>query len=487
MSRLTRRSFTQWSLSTLAASSIVSKVAGADEASKESADSVSEVYDFARPALGRVQPVPADNIKASPLSVGFETLDREHFDPKKTYPHLAKLGVKWARCQTGWCRCETTPGQYTFAWLDEVVDSLLAIGVQPWFNLGYGNQLYAPKADKHAVGWAPVFDEQYKKAWLNFTRAIAEHFADRVKCWEIWNEPNISGFWKPEKPNATDYVDLVKITAPEIRKRVSDAVIIGGAYAGMPTKYFEQCMAEGMGDYVDRVSYHPYRPVPESGYASTLAEWRKTLAKHNDKLRFWQGENGCPSKGGKGSAGALSKLNWNETRQAKWLTRRILTDLRLEVELTSYFHLVDLVGYRGITNFKGLLRGTDYSPKPSFFAYQCLAALFDSQPQHKSAMAPKLSGELPKSIETAGFVRNGHGICAYWVPANLQKRWTPTKVNVSLPATAGIKQPVMVDPLSSRVYSLTTEKGTDGQLALADLPLLDYPLLITDQAVALGS
>ena len=59
------------------------------------------------------------------------------------------------------------------------------------------------------------------------------------------------------------------------------------------------------------------------------------------------------------ATGALAGADWDETRQAKWLTRRIVYDLALGVDLTSYFLIVDLVGYRGSTNWKGLLRGDD--------------------------------------------------------------------------------------------------------------------------------
>ncbi|MBM3891175.1 MAG: hypothetical protein FJ388_18850, partial [Verrucomicrobia bacterium] len=119
--------------------------------------------------IGKLKPRSSASIKASPLGVGYETLDRQHFDPVKTYQHAAQLGVKWARCQTGWARTEKTKGQYDFGWLDEVVNELLKIGIQPWFNLGYGNPLYTPKADETAVGWVPVFDEAAMDGWKNFT------------------------------------------------------------------------------------------------------------------------------------------------------------------------------------------------------------------------------------------------------------------------------------------------------------------------------
>jgi hypothetical protein len=55
------------------------------------------------PELGRLTPLHSNQITSSPFSVGFETLDRKGFDPRPTYEPLGKLGIKWARVQTGWC------------------------------------------------------------------------------------------------------------------------------------------------------------------------------------------------------------------------------------------------------------------------------------------------------------------------------------------------------------------------------------------------
>lgn len=440
---------------------------------------------FGLPVAGKLQTKRSDQVAASPLSVGFEVLDRQGFDPQRTYPHLAKLGVKWARCQTGWCRCETTPGRYDFGWLDQVVDSLLELGIQPWFNLGYGNRLYTPEADETAVGWAPIFDPKPQAAWLQFTRAIAAHFRGRVQHWEIWNEPNITAFWKPQKPNAADYTELVRITAPEIRRQVPGAVIIGCALAGMPLAYLQGCMEAGLGELVDRVSYHPYRPVPEANYESEVAAMRQLVAKYNPKIHLWQGENGCPSVGGPKSTGALSNLQWDETRQAKWLLRRIVSDLRLELELTSYFHTVDLLGYRGKNNFKGLLRGADYSPKPAYFAYQHLCALFDSATPHCADLQLRLLSGENVHLQKAGFVRGGRAMFAYWYPANLQQGWEPKRVDMALSAApqAKIDEPVLLDLLDGKAYRPPQATREGQQLVLRQVPLLDYPLLVADRSL----
>jgi hypothetical protein len=453
------------------------------------------------------------------LGIGFETLDRRFFDPEKTYEPLEKLGIKWARVQTGWSRCETTKGKYDFAWLDEIVDTLRGHGIQPWFNLTYGNQLYSPQAiNAFAVGWAPITDET-RQPWLRFVRALAEHFRGRVQHWEIWNEPNITLFWKPKKPSPAGYAELVKLTAPAIRASIPDAVLIGGGFSGAPVSFLEGCLDAGMADHVDRISFHPYRLVPESNYVQDVEKMRALLAHHKPSLALWQGECGCPSAANSG--GALSKHHWNEPQQARWLLRRVLNDLRLKVEHVSWYNVADQLDYASgwrkqrpqsekpeVTTvdygtgaqtsarnnlYFGLLRVPGYTPKPSYFAYQNLCALFDSQT--KTADVPmQFAGDFPESeldvsvekIEQAAFARVGCPLVAYWFPVAVQKNMPTQAVDVTIAVKSDLmlRKPVLVNPLNGNVSKLEGEQSA-GQWKFTALPLTDYPMLITDAAVVL--
>lgn len=447
--------------------------------------------------IGRVEPRAGKAVGASPFSVGFETLDRRMFDPERTYDHLFRLGVKWARVQTGWSRSEEEPCLFDFGWLDDVVDRLHGNGVQPWFNLGYGNRLYSPEApDAAAVGWVPLGEPSREKAWLRYVRKMADHYAERVRHWEIWNEPNITHFWKPAKPNPAEYVRLVRMTAPEIRKRVPDAVIIGGALAGISRDFLRESLEAGLGGLVDRISYHPYRAIPEKRYDEDVGHMRRLLAEHAPQVRLWQGENGCPSTAG--SAGALRQFAWDEARQAKWLLRRIMTDLRLEIELTSYFHLVDLVQYKpeagatGRANTKGLLRGGDYTPKPSYFAYQCLCALIDAETKKVELRADiRTDREEVKRISADEihqviFERKGKAMLAYWYPADLFEDFTMRQVEmqIQLPEDLSLTDPVLIDPLAVRMYRV--KRREEAGTIFRRLPLTDYPLILAEREVCIS-
>ncbi len=441
--------------------------------------------------LGKVRPRPATSIAASPLGVGFETLDRKMFDPEPVYPFLARLGAKWARVQTGWARCEPAKGRYDFAWLDAIVDRLLAIGIQPWFNLGYGNRLYTPEAtNQFAVGWAPLWDEAARQAWLRFVGALADNFHDRVKHWEIWNEPNHKNFWKPHKADPAEYVEFVRMTAPVIRQNVPGAMIVGPTVWG--PAYFKGCFEHGLGELVDKVSYHWYAAMPEYKYEASVAGCREVLAEHGLDKPLWQGESGCPSQSG--GAGAMASRPWTEALQARWVVRRTLSDLRLRVELSSYFHAVDMLYPNadgtpdGRLNAKGLIRRSDYTPKPSYFAYQCLCALFDAETQWAERpleILPADEEPLDQSaLLKAAFVRRGRPLYAYWLPADLRKELRIRTVDLTIPDMPGalLDTPVLIEPLTATVHRLprAARSGRDWKIPAA--PLSDCPLIVADRS-----
>ena len=67
--------------------------------------------------IGTLAMTPAKEIpETSPASIGFECLDRKLFEPTdEVYARLGACGVKWARVQSMWSRCETEKGKYDFS------------------------------------------------------------------------------------------------------------------------------------------------------------------------------------------------------------------------------------------------------------------------------------------------------------------------------------------------------------------------------------
>src|SRR4029079_12046789 len=76
--------------------------------------------------------------------------------------------------------------------------------------------------------------------YTNFLKAAAQRYSPvgtkrpaglrgSVREWEIWNEPNLFGFWTP--PNATVYGNFLKASVVALRAVDSHAVVISGGMA----------------------------------------------------------------------------------------------------------------------------------------------------------------------------------------------------------------------------------------------------------------
>ena len=122
--------------------------------------------------------------------------------------------------------------EYNFTYLDRVVDEYVRLGIRPFLELGF-----MPK--KLASGEQTIFywkgnttpPKDYKK-WTDLVQATLRHLLERygeedVLTWpiEVWNEPNLPGFWKDA--DMQEYFKLYELTAKAIKK-VNKKFMVGG-------------------------------------------------------------------------------------------------------------------------------------------------------------------------------------------------------------------------------------------------------------------
>jgi polysaccharide biosynthesis protein PslG len=486
--------------------------------------------------LGILPTTTSLKVGQSIIGVGYETLDRDTFNPSLSYRCMQETGTKWARLQTGWLKCEKKKGVYDFSWLDRIVDSLLAIGIQPWFSVGFGNPLYTPvkgyetweedhpgKEVPHAVrgyvGEVPLYHgREAVRGWENYLTALTRHFTGRVKHYEIWNEPNTAplGFWRTynryskcnrsnfEANCARDYVELVKVSARSIRKVNPKAVIIGGAISLTLDAcfYIRNLTESGITKYIDALSYHPYGGNPEFGLLERFNNLRSELDSHNGKhITIWQGEAGYPTK----PHGVV--CSGNEYVQAKYLTRRFAADFRCGVEMSSYFMVMDKQGYNksGICGY-GVL-DTQGHPKPAYTALQSMGYLFDSAERAENLYlrvniygAPLMSHLRHISMSLGKFRRKGVPVFYYYVPENPELSMEPglMDLQVWVDRQDKLEEPVLIDPIRRSVYLIDNfesctkgfkyppvgfDENVRGFTTFHRLPFTDYPLFLSDRAV----
>lgn len=458
------------------------------------------------PQIGTVKPVMSSDVKRSRLGIGFEKLDREVFDPEKAYDKVAAIGVKWIRLQSGWARTEKTKGVYDFGWLDSVVDDLIRRGMQPWICLCYGNALYSPEAAEifGAVGVPPIKTPAEREGWKNYVTALTRHFAGRVLWYEVWNEPDGSWCWK-HGVNGAEYGEFVKATATAVKAGDPQAKVSGGSMCLKGLEWLNDVFSTGAGKVMDGLTYHAYDP--NETFLSRVKALRAFCRLQNPQMEIIQGETGTQSRDD--GAGALHRCAWTPELQAKFVARHITCHLLQDVKFTSYFSCMDMIealngkvgdtasyldyGYFGVLgadfDANGKAVGT-YTPKPSYYTLQTLAAVFredftvtDLPVELLQKPSPRANGNDTADIEILhGGFRRENGACAfaYWKPVDLLTASFNGTVTISAAGLAGT--PRLVDLLTGKIHAIPESVMTDngrGHIALENMPLRDYPLLLT--------
>lgn len=447
--------------------------------------------------IGQLKVFPSREVDlSSGVSIGFECLDRDLFKAECCYEPLAASGIKYARVQTGWNKCETQKGVYDWSWLDNIVNNLLERGVQPWFNVGFGNPIYMGHLPQNptCVGCVPIYyGEETLTAWKNFTRALAEHYKDRVQHYEIWNEPEIKPFWFPKEPDGVEYAKLIQLTAKEIRTAFPEAKI-GGVMAGALDNVFFPAMMQQLnpGD-IDFLCYHIYTAVPEYRHAATIGHLRRGLkARGMDNVEIWQGEGGYPSWAYEGHW--LVKEGCNDERpQAIYQLRRYFLDMAFGVRMSSFFQIADMweKPYAKANEVlakpaaQGILNGLTYTPKQSYYTISHLAAIF-SFGVKAADIHMLVDSEDPDvinllAIQKLTFEKQGSPIYAYYLPTPITER-AENPYAATVITDKRIENPVLIDTFTGDVFEAAApEQDHKGMYCYKGLPMKDYPLMLTDR------
>lgn len=458
--------------------------------------------------IGTIVPKKSVDIKKSRIGLGFEKLDRDAFDPEKSYPFVADSGVKWARLQSGWQKTEREKGKYDFAWLDRIVDRMIEIGVEPWLCLCYGNDLYtdAAKTIYGAVGCPPVATQAEREAWDAYVRATVAHYQGRVRYYEVWNEPD--WLWRGTGGvNASELADFNIATADACKSVDPNCQVIGFVTCSLNSEFHKILCEKGVCDHLDAVSYHAYGGTDQK-FVDTYRFYDRIRKEYKPELKIVQGESGTQSRSD--GCGALAGGAWTDLKQAKFLLRHLITDLALGVEFTSYFSCMDMAealrgtvgdlgsisdyGYFGVVGaeFDENARATgNYSPKKSYYALQNLTSVlcedFEQMDISFEAVHEKSKRMLGENFDftqaTSYFFRRPDGSTAlfYWNPKNILTETYEGETSFKIKAEDVRGEAKLFDMLDGSIYHLDDAHFCmeDGCYRFKNIPVTDSPLLIT--------
>lgn len=454
-----------------------------------SADRVKTPLKTGLKRVGTIRPRSTREIDSSRLTVGCETLDRDYtvFDEYKEY--LPPLGVKKVRLQAGWARCEKVKGVYDWKWLDEAIDFAAANGIVPWLEASYGNPVYPGGGSPGLLNSNPTSPEALV-AWDAWVEAMATRYKDKVREWEVWNEPDHPS----QKLEPETIAELNLRTATTIKRIQPGARIAAmGMASNSNTEYLDRFLkvvaAAGKLDLFQWISYHSYDVRPEDSYRG-VAKLKDLVARYSPNLLLRQGENGAPST--YIPSFALCKIYWTEYTQAKYDLRRMLGDLGRDIE-TSVFTIIDIYydwGKDSVLNKKGLIEADvtkkAVRPKVAYYAIQNLAAVFDDTFQLADGFS--CERETTESLSVFGFRKGGAakaGLVAMWLDGKeATNSFETTAVDLTFTG-ASFRKPVLVDLMTGAVYGIPANRWSRNgdKVSFKSLPLYDSPILVCDRSL----
>lgn len=269
------------------------------------------------------------------------------------------LGVSWLREEFTWKYLEPEQGNWNFEFTDRSIQYADQTGAQIMGLLDYS----APWAtavphDPHADKYMPDLT-----LWRTYVRTVVDRYADQVDAWQVWNEPNISIFFKPN-PDPAAYAQLLAIASEEIRSHDPDAQIVIAGTSRVDMGFLDGVMAQGAGDDFDILAFHPY-PVsfaaaPEQmGYVTDMRNAQAMAQKYNKPV--WITEIGWPNHEG----GPVS-----DQLQAAYLVRTMLLGYPYD-QIKKYFwyDLRDDGDNARYHEHRFGLMTRDFAPKPAYTAY----------------------------------------------------------------------------------------------------------------------
>jgi xylan 1,4-beta-xylosidase len=151
---------------------------------------------------------------------------------------------------------------FDFTGIDKLYDALLARRIKPLVELGF-TPLALKTSDQKIFYWEGNTSHPEPIGWVALIEAFTRHLLQRygaaeVRQWyfEVWNEPNLDGFW--EKADQQAYFDLYTRTAKAIKAIDAQLRVGGPSTAGAAWVPEFLAHAKATDTPVDFISTHAY-------------------------------------------------------------------------------------------------------------------------------------------------------------------------------------------------------------------------------------
>lgn len=225
----------------------------------------------------------------------------------------SRAGLSAMRIDAMWGALESVPEQWQWKDFDRLVElgarHQVAMQVILDFCVGHAAgpspQAAYTEAKKRGDAMAMkilMFAAPMEAPWRRFVATITARYKGRIKLWEVWNEPDLAGFWNA---SIDEYIRILRSAAEEIRRTDPENVVLSGGFAtvlehggrSLNPEMQARVLAEAS-DAFDAHAYHghgpfsPFRVSVEGELARLRARMKVTRPLYFSETALTSGHNG---------------------------------------------------------------------------------------------------------------------------------------------------------------------------------------------------
>ncbi|WP_348261024.1 glycosyl hydrolase [Telmatobacter sp. DSM 110680] len=270
--------------------------------------------------LGGLSANKSEESSLRPLQFTIDFVGMHTLSPTRHWPDIKFGSIRPAG--TSWGALEPAKGQFDWHSLDTWVAQSQIHHVQLDYVFVNTPQWASTRPNETCIGKKlgcaapPNLDDL-----TAFVTALVTRYRGKISSYELWNEPNASGFWTG---SPQQMVELAAHIYPLIKSIDPSATVTTPAVSstGWPLSHevwLDQYLAAGGGRFADAIAWHGYagrndRPsLPPEELAEQILALRKVLAKHSlARMPIWNTE------GGWGKDAQLPDQNAQAAFIAKW-------------------------------------------------------------------------------------------------------------------------------------------------------------------------
>lgn len=292
-----------------------------------------------------------------------------HSDQEKEVLAAALCGAKVIRTGPEWGTIQPHDRNH-WEWeaMDKLVDRYGKNGIEIQYILAFTTKWAAPLEKQQSKNWldwsrcAPDLD-----AWRNYAKTIAQRYKGKIRYWEIWNEPDLSGFGSF---TAEEYIKMMQVAYKAIKAVDPQAHVMTGGFATLsdhPSRkdkqFHEKVLRQAKGSF-DVHAYHEHCDF--TNYAQRVDEKFIPLRRATGVTVPWYANET-----------AISSMDGAEAFQAETLYKKLLFAwARGAIGYTWYDLRNDGFDPKDSESNFGMLTN-DFYPKPVYSVYNALVTWFN--------------------------------------------------------------------------------------------------------------